>query len=198
MTEAPKRRRESPETRRAQILAAAKRSFGARGLQTTTVENIASEAGVSVGLVYRLFESKAAVVEAIIIEEVGLQLSDIEAALQEAKGDLDRLPDLIARNVSEVAVDHARTALMLELTAEVCRSPDLQDFLQRKRAELHEALAAMFKTRGLGKADARRLLGRLDWASAIASGLAVHEVVYGTSLPRSRQNFSKLFETISV
>ena len=59
MAEGKKRRREEPGVRRAQILAAAKRSFMAHGLQATTVDQIALEAKVSVGLLYRFFTSGA-------------------------------------------------------------------------------------------------------------------------------------------
>src|SRR6185436_13388815 len=75
------RKRKDPSVRRAQILEAARNCFASFGFQGTSVDRIAAEAGVSVGLLYRFFNSKAAMIEAIIIDEVEAQLEQLSEAI---------------------------------------------------------------------------------------------------------------------
>ncbi len=187
-----KRRREVPAVRRAQIVEAAKRSFRTFGLQATTVDQIAAEAGVSVGLLYRFFKSKAAIVEAIIVEDVELQLRQTALALEEASNDLGRLPQLITQRVAEGSGERERLALMFEIAAEVCRNRDLQEFVREKRLELRETLAGSFEAKGLDRRATHRLIERLDAASAVASGLAMHAMIYSNSSRLSHEIVEKL------
>ena len=60
---------EMHEIRRQQILNAADRSFRKNGFHATTLRLIAKEFGMSVGLIYNYFESKEAIVEALIRRE---------------------------------------------------------------------------------------------------------------------------------
>jgi AcrR family transcriptional regulator len=192
MSDGRKRRREDPAVRRAQIVEAAKRSFRTFGLQATTVDQIAAEAGVSVGLLYRFFKSKASIVEAIIVEDVELQLEQTALALEEASSDLGRLPQLIAQRLAEGSVERERLALMFEIAAEVCRNRDLQAFVREKRVELRDRLAANFEAKGLDRRATYRLIERLDATSAVASGLAMHAMIYSDSSQLSHEIVEKL------
>ena len=58
------------QARRAEIVAAAQRCFAAKGLHGASVADIAREAGLSVGQLYRIFASKEAIIEAIVSEIV--------------------------------------------------------------------------------------------------------------------------------
>lgn len=58
-------RRQPPEVRRQQILDAAQRTLLQRGLQATTVADVADEAGVAKGTVYLYFESKSELLAAL-------------------------------------------------------------------------------------------------------------------------------------
>jgi AcrR family transcriptional regulator len=173
-----KRRREEPGVRRAQILAAAKKSFSVHGLQATTVDRIAQEAEVSVGLLYRLFESKAAIIQAIIIEDVELQLSQIGRLLEEAGGNAARLPGLLGDVSAKSSLDRDRLALMLEIAAEVCRNRDLRTFVQKKRKKMQSDLALSLEAMGAAQGDAHLLIEQIDRASAVATGLAVYALIH--------------------
>ncbi len=54
-----------PEARRDELLDAAQRLFTRHGLAQTSVADIAAEAGVAKGSVYRYFESKEALLSAL-------------------------------------------------------------------------------------------------------------------------------------
>ena len=74
------------EDRRRQILRAAVACFARRGFHQTTMHDISAEAQISVGLIYRYFENKDAVISMIAMEH----LADLRAMLEEAK----RAPNL--------------------------------------------------------------------------------------------------------
>ena len=178
MAEGKKRRREEPGVRRAQILAAAKRSFKEHGLQATTVDQIALEAKVSVGLLYRFFKSKAAIVEAIIVEDVELQLSQMGRLLEKAGGDAACLRGLIGDVTAKGSVDRDRLALMLEIAAEVCRNRELRAFVQKRRKKLQGDLALSLEATGMAQGEAHLLIEQLDRASAVATGFAVYALIH--------------------
>jgi len=56
---------ESVPDRRSQILDAALVCFARRGFHQTSMHDISAEAGISVGLIYRYFENKEAVISAM-------------------------------------------------------------------------------------------------------------------------------------
>jgi len=177
-----KRRREEPELRRSQILAAARRSFRLHGLQVTTVDKIASEAEVSVGLLYRFFPSKAEMVKAIIVEDVEQQLQQIALAFQDHSASLGDLSERMTARLAETTADRERLALMLEIAAEICRNPPLSEFIRTKREELRKDLGARLAAQGLDSKQADLLLEQIDRASAVATGFAVHALIYSEAI----------------
>lgn len=68
------------EQRRAQILDAAMSCFARRGFRHSTMQDISAEAGISVGLIYRYFENKEAVISAMAAEHLAEIERKVEAA----------------------------------------------------------------------------------------------------------------------
>jgi len=64
----PKVTDEHRDRRRRQILDAAVACFDRRGLHATTTDEIVAEAGLSAGAIYRYFDSKDAIIEAVAAE----------------------------------------------------------------------------------------------------------------------------------
>ena len=71
------------DARRRSILDAALTCFERRGLHGTTTDDIAAEAGLSNGALYRYFDGKAAIVEAIAAERHAQERALLDAALQD-------------------------------------------------------------------------------------------------------------------
>lgn len=67
--------------RREQILDAALRCFSRRGFHASTMQDISSDAGISVGLIYRYFPSK----EAVVADLAERHKSKLRAVLEEAE-----------------------------------------------------------------------------------------------------------------
>lgn len=190
-----RRRREDPEVRRTQILEAAKRCFTKLGFQATSVEKIAGEAGVSVGLLYRFFRSKSAMIEAIVVEEVEDQFNQISAGLSADGAGAIRPTAWVEDNLRKAALDRDRLSLMLEIVAEVSRNAELQSFIHSRRKQLGKAVTLDLVEKGLDRQAALQLLDRIDTASAIASGIAVHAMVYsGKSLEKSLDEAAALIK----
>lgn len=65
--------------RRMEIVAAAQKCFAEKGLHGASVADIARQAGLSVGQLYRIFASKEEIVEVIVSEIVNARVGEIVA-----------------------------------------------------------------------------------------------------------------------
>jgi AcrR family transcriptional regulator len=75
------------EARRQQILTAALELFGTKGFHSTTTQNLADRADVSVGLIYQYFKDKEDLLAAAISQIFDAYLSEIPIAVQGAAPD---------------------------------------------------------------------------------------------------------------
>lgn len=169
------RRREEPSVRRAQILNAARTCFASSGFKATTVDDIAAEAGVSVGLLYRIFASKTAIVEAIILEQVEAQIEDaFDLISTSPKSGIDRAK--ILKNFEAASLNLQQLALTFEIAAEACRNQALREFMQKRRAELYATLMDRLIASGMDKKTAEQKFAELDIAGAIGSGAVIQSI----------------------
>lgn len=136
------RQQDHKQSQRERILEAATRCFIQQGFHSASMASIAETAGMSPGLIYRYFDSKQAIILAIV-----------EAQLEVVKG---RLCDL--RNTGELAeamLDYfeshdqqlygsASAPLFLEISAEATRDPDIARAVQRIDSAVRSALTRWF------------------------------------------------------
>jgi AcrR family transcriptional regulator len=110
------------EAQRERILTAAQQCFVEHGFHAAGMAKIAEAAEMSPGLIYRYFENKGAIIQAIVERQLALVRADIH---------LDRPVDLademLARFDATDASDPKRLspALLLELSAEASRDPQI-------------------------------------------------------------------------
>lgn len=175
------RRREEPEVRRMQILKAARSCFADLGFQRTSVDRIAAKAGVSVGLLYRFFESKAAIVEAIIIEELETQLAQLTEAIHSGLLDTGGISELVQRGIGDGSMDPKRMAMMFEISAEICRNAELRTFVHERHSQLQALLRDELIRKGADGKRAIETLHRVDLASAILTALGMRSVLHSDS-----------------
>ena len=169
------RRREEPSVRRAQILSAARTCFANAGFKATSVDDIAAEAGVSVGLLYRIFGSKTAIVEAIILEQVEAQIAEaFEIISTSPKSGVDRAK--VLRSFEGGTADMQKLALIFEIAAEACRNRELREFMQGRRAELYATLIERLTASGMDRKTAERMFAELDLIGAIGSGAVIQNL----------------------
>lgn len=161
--------------RRAQILTAARTCFAQAGFKTTSVDDIAEEAGVSVGLLYRLFASKTAIIEAIIADQIEAQIAQAyEIIAASPNTGIDRAK--VLRILGETSFDLQSLALTFEIAAEACRDPALRSFMQNRRATLYDQLIARLTRGGRSAKTAARMFAELEVIGAVASGAVIQSL----------------------
>jgi len=161
-----------PERRRLQILDAARECFAARGLSTTTIEDICGEARISPGALYRYFGSKAAIVAALA-HQAHAEADSVLAA----GGD-----PLICVNDLACVVLGESAAFNVALWSEATHDPPLARALAARDARNHGRLAALLAP-ACADPDiaAHALLAALD---GLAQRRALNHFDTGTAIAR--------------
>ncbi len=168
-----KKPRVSREAREAEIREAAIRCVLRAGFHASTMDAIAREAGLSVGIIYRYFANKEAIIEAIVIhdlEELRLKVAAFDATRGEK---LDRDPENLYGFI-ERQHDRTRSGLRLEIYAEAARNPKVEAVV-RRAAEVERDLIVQLLLRYMpGNTPRAELAGRADVMRIIADGLLVN------------------------
>ncbi len=139
------------DLRSAVILASIRRAFMEKGFDGASMQDLAREAGMSVGNFYRYFPSKAAIVEAIITGD----LAAIERDFSVIIGSADPMLTLrmtIRRHVEDNLCNQDGQ-LWAEITAVALRKPEIAAIVGRMEIDLTRYLMTVFSiTSGLSMA----------------------------------------------
>ncbi|MBH8308792.1 helix-turn-helix transcriptional regulator, partial [Acinetobacter baumannii] len=123
------------QARRAEIVVAAQKCFAEKGLHGASVADIAREAGLSVGQLYRIFASKEAIIEAIVSEIVNARVGE----MIDENHNLARKAADLAGGIPTPAATKNGNYLVMEDKAEGPRKPRLGEILlQADRGEEKE------------------------------------------------------------
>lgn len=161
----------SREERRSRILNAAIACATRSGFRGASMDEIAREAGISVGVIYRHFKCKEAIIEAIVARDL--------AELQNKIAGIGELPpqELLALFAADVPGfvqrqrEPARAALRLEIYAEAARNPRVEAIL-RGFTEAERDIGRQFFRQTLQRpATHAELTARADMLRVIADGL---------------------------
>ncbi|MBA7846581.1 TetR family transcriptional regulator [Klebsiella sp. RHBSTW-00484] len=122
------------QIRRVEIVAAAQKCLAEKGLHGASVADIARQAGLSVGQLYRIFASKEEIVEAIVSEIVNARVGEMVAG----NHDLVRMASVLAGVIP--ATDDTKTDnyLLMEINAEASRNPRLRKIMRQADRRLKE------------------------------------------------------------
>ena len=146
--------------RRSQILEAALVCFAKRGFHQTSMHDISAEAGISVGLIYRYFENKEAVISAMA-DRHKKEISEMLERARQAPSLLESLEILFTAHCCENE-PRLVSAFVVDLYAEASRNPRVADFV---RDVLQTAMG--------GVTD---LIARAPEAENLAGGLSPKEL----------------------
>ena len=146
--------------RRSQILDAALVCFAKRGFHQTSMHDISSEAGISVGLIYRYFENKEAVISAMA-DRHKTEISEMLERARQAPSLLESLEILFTAHCCEDAPQFV-SAFVVDLYAEASRNPHVADLV---RDVLETAMNGV-----------RDLIARAPEAQNAAHGLTPNEL----------------------
>jgi TetR/AcrR family transcriptional repressor of uid operon len=151
---------ESSPDRHTQILDAALVCFAKRGFHQASMHDISAEAGISVGLIYRYFENKDAVISAMA-DRHKKEIHEVLERAQQAPTLLESLEILFTAHCCEDAPQLV-SAFVVDLYAEASRNPRVADLV---RDVLQTAMD--------GVTD---LIARSPEAASAADGLKPHEL----------------------
>ncbi|PYJ10382.1 MAG: hypothetical protein DME96_02860 [Verrucomicrobia bacterium] len=151
---------ESSQDRRTQILDAALICFAKRGFHQASMHDISAEAGISVGLIYRYFENKDAVISAMA-DRHKKEIHEVLERARRAPTLLESLEILFTAHCCEDA-PQVVSAFVVDLYAEASRNPHVADLV---RDVLQTAMD--------GVTD---LIARSPEAESAAHGLKPHEL----------------------
>src|SRR5213596_1976377 len=146
--------------RRSQILEAALVCFAKSGFYQTSMYDISGEAGISVGLIYRYFENKEAVISAMAARHK----EEIQQMLERARQAPTLLESLEILFTAHCCENEPRviSAFVVDLYAEASRNPHVADLV---RDVLQTAMD--------GVTD---LIARSPEAEGVTHGLKPHEL----------------------
>jgi AcrR family transcriptional regulator len=168
------------DARRQEILEAALRCFARTGFHETTIEDIAREAGVSHGAIYRYFRSKGRIIEAVSRRDREGRARRFEEAQRDAAPieALDRiLGDYVARLSGPGGEQERR--LRTQLLSEAARNPRANETIRGVWSDVIERLAVIVR-RGQAEGEIDPGLDAATVARIIAvihDGLIVHTAV---------------------
>src|SRR3954463_13102309 len=121
-------RTDTPLDRRDQILEAALASFAKRGFHQTSMHDISAEAGISVGLIYRYFENKEAVIAAMA-DQHKQHIRQLLEEAQQLPTLLESLELLFTAHCHEHSA-RVQSAFVVDLYSEASRNPQMADLVR--------------------------------------------------------------------
>ncbi|MEO7003356.1 MAG: TetR/AcrR family transcriptional regulator [Ktedonobacterales bacterium] len=133
------------DERRSQILEAALTVFADKGLHDARMEDIASKAGVSKGLVYLYYKSKDAVIEALLRSLFTLELHNIQAMLKGTDSIGERLLRITRTFATEFDRFVVAQPLMLEFYALAARHRSVREFMTGALEEIRGLFAELIR-----------------------------------------------------
>lgn len=137
----PRAGRPGREETRRRLLVAAGRLFATKGIEATTLEEIAARAGFTRGAVYSNFRDKDDLVVALLTERVTRKLMK---AAESARDNLSQLPHGAGRALAEqIRDDRQGHRLVLELLLQVARNARLRAHFAEPRRRQRQLIADM-------------------------------------------------------
>jgi AcrR family transcriptional regulator len=133
-------RKEAQEQTRERVVAAAAKFFARRGYHRATVDEIASEAGFTIGALYSNFAGKEELFLAIADRQVEERVAEVGAIGDAAEGD-DPGQDAAEQLRAFLERDPEWPLLFYEFWSLSVRNPELQGELAKRRDAIRDALA---------------------------------------------------------
>jgi TetR/AcrR family transcriptional regulator, repressor for uid operon len=178
--------------RRTQILRAATVCFGKCGFHQTTMQDISEEAGISVGLIYRYFASKEAVIAALA-EEHKQELADLLERARSAPTLLDSLEILLTAHCCDDQ-PQLHSAFVVDLFAEAGRNASIanlvRDVLETGMAGVTDVIARAPEMRDAPHGLTPREVTELIFAAA--RGSMMRDVLEHTQVPAAERRERQL------
>lgn len=181
MTEKQKRHTDPAlaAARRNQVLTAAAECFRRKGYHGAGMAEISKTAGMSAGHIYNYFDSKEAIIEAIIQRDME-EMFSIFQQFEDNPGDLMTIMLDGADQGVERHIDKDKNALELEMLAEAARNQKMASLMQQSDSQARARMRRLLTgERSLVKdASEQELDARINVIFAMIGGLAIRQTLY--------------------
>ncbi|WP_337843081.1 TetR/AcrR family transcriptional regulator [Rheinheimera sp.] len=181
MSEKPKRHLdpELARTRRAQVINAASDCFRRKGYHGAGMAEISKTAGMSAGHIYNYFDSKEAIIEAIVERDKEEMFSVFNGFLEQ-QGDLLNIMLDGAEAGVEKHLDVERAALELEMLSEAARNAKVATLLQQGDAAARALMKQLMQSERsqIRHLPEHELEGRIAVMFAMITGLMLRRVLH--------------------
>jgi TetR/AcrR family transcriptional regulator, repressor for uid operon len=161
------------EARQQQILDAAIACVLLHGFHGASMSEIAKQARMSVGVIYRHFENKEAIIEAIVALDIAQLRTDVAESLLRAETGEHEFS--LEHAIAFISRQHERkrSALALEIYAEAARNPKVEAIVRRSAAIERELILTLVKFSASPGLSPVELDARADMLRIIADGMTV-------------------------
>jgi len=189
------------EARRNQILDAAWGCFARRGFHQTTMQDIATDAGISAGAIYRYYASKEAVLAAITernTERYAELLADIRSEAKEPMAMLDAIGQTMLATFEDPMFE-TNTRLDIEVRPETLRNDVLRERFRQQLEFWRKSLVVLLQE-ARDKGELRR---DIDIDTFVVLAIAAYDGLRGWGLIdpaifRPREVFDLLMDLVSA
>ncbi len=189
------------EARRNQILDAAWSCFAKRGFHQTTMQDIATDAGISAGAIYRYYASKEAVLAAITernTERYAELLADIRSEAKEPMAMLDAIGQTMLATFEDPMFE-TNTRLDIEVRPETLRNDVLRERFRQQLEFWRKSLVVLLQE-ARDKGELRR---DIDIDTFVVLAIAAYDGLRGWGLIdpaifRPREVFDLLMDLVSA
>ena len=159
------------EVRRRQILDAAAEVFRRRGFHAASMAEIAKTFGMSAGHIYNYFDSKEAIIEAIVARGI----DEFFALTAQMQSEADVRHEMVegTDKGAEHRLDPDHASLQLEIMAEASRNPRVADMVQRADVTVRRRLTELVRAAARGPVDEVDLAARAELLMVLFEGLMI-------------------------
>lgn len=172
------------------ILQAAENCMRDKGFHQTSVQNVAASANVSVGLIYKYFKNKDAIIEALVLDVVKRMKKLLNADFEKISHTFPEIysaDDLLPPEVEQSIV------LLMEISAESTRNDRVHHIMNEAWNDLKQNFIVQTQGRYPG-VDPSVINTRLYMMSLIIDGIIIRRCMKQNSVP---DDFMQLFNAIA-
>jgi TetR/AcrR family transcriptional repressor of uid operon len=181
-----------PTDRHSQILDAAVVCFGKRGFHQASMHDISAEAGISVGLIYRYFENKEAVISAMA-DRHKRELTQVLDRARQAPSLLESLEILFTAHCCENS-PKVLSAFVVDLYAEASRNPHVANLVRDVLATAMEGVTDLIaQSPEAGRASHNLTPSELaELIFAVARGMLMYDTLQPPEMTEAERRTRQL------
>lgn len=168
---------ERARSRRSHLLEVARTLFIEQGFHQTGIAQIATVSGIAVGQMYRDFENKEAIIEAICEADVNAWLDEKVLAEAVIARDLDAVRAWLERFGTR-SQPEGRYRLVAEILAEADRNPRVADIYRRVDAQVRQSLSDALTDLAPEGTSAKHVGAVAEYILTLGAGAACRRIAH--------------------